>query len=93
MKSIDIGSITLHDSFAHNKRFKMKIRYIDRHPPEDLRHYQFYIIISGRYTDGSVFEKTECKISQSNYYHYKDNYYKIKNTSDKYWYNFFRDNK
>lgn len=76
MKTIDIDSVMVHDAFAYSKNRKIfvhGVRFINRHPSKSLDGYHFYVVISGRYTNGEKFRRMECKISQSNYNYYMEN--------------------
>lgn len=71
MKSIDINSIILHNSYADSRNCKIRMMNIDQCGSEDLFGYDVFVEISGLYTDGSIFQRIRCKISIDNYLYWK----------------------
>jgi hypothetical protein len=75
LKGIDIDSVVIHKSFAYSKSNRIYIEDISRYRDDQLNGYQFYVVMSGLYSDGTLFQRMECKISQDNYKFYKKKYY------------------
>lgn len=65
MKKIDISSIRILDSFAHNKSRTIFFRNLDT--LKSTQNLDYYIVLKGKFTDGEKFKK-ELKVSLRSYH-------------------------